>query len=75
MVKISRVDTVHQLRALMCSLHIKEATVKSEEKEVASHHILNWITLEKDSQPPSMVIVVDLLDYLVHDAGGYSTIR
>lgn len=71
MAKISRIDTVHQLRALMCALHVKTSPAAKEKlaHQVGelNHHLLDWIALEKDSQPPSIIVVVDLLEYLVQD--------
>lgn len=90
MVKISRIDTKHQLRAFMSALHIKES-IESGENLVSNelhrhqHHLVDWIALEKDGQPPSIIVVADLLEYLVQDDnekdrilpcdGRYSTIR
>ncbi|RCI04664.1 hypothetical protein CU098_008831 [Rhizopus stolonifer] len=58
-IQVCRVENIHQLRAIICALHMKETNQEA-------HHIIQWIEREKDGQPPNMIVVVDLLDYLVN---------
>ncbi|KAI8881251.1 hypothetical protein K501DRAFT_253618 [Backusella circina FSU 941] len=57
-IQICRVDTVHQLKAIMCAIHLKPNSVKS-------NHLLSWLEEEKYGQPPSLMIVVDLMDLIL----------
>jgi hypothetical protein len=52
------VDTVHHLKAIMCSLHLKPTAVRP-------NHILSWLEEEKYGQPPSLMVVVDLMDLML----------
>ncbi|KAI8373466.1 hypothetical protein EDC96DRAFT_499464 [Choanephora cucurbitarum] len=58
-IQVCRIENIHQLRAVVCSLHMKETGKKAQ-------HIVQWIEREKDGQPPNLIVVVDLLDYLVN---------
>lgn len=56
----SRIDAVNQLKTKLCSLHVPVQDQKND--------ILDIIEYEKYGQAPSMVIVIDLIDYLAIDS-------
>ncbi|KAI8364902.1 hypothetical protein BD560DRAFT_402328 [Blakeslea trispora] len=58
-IRVCCVENIHQLRAVVCSLHMKETNEKAR-------HVVQWIQKEKDGQPPNLIVVVDLLDYLMN---------
>ncbi|KAG1052914.1 hypothetical protein G6F46_000191 [Rhizopus delemar] len=59
LIRICRVETAHQLRAVLCGIHIKPNTIGEE------IDILRWIEEEKNGQPPSIVVVIDLFDLML----------
>jgi hypothetical protein len=56
----SRIDAVNQLKIKLCSLHVPVQEQKND--------ILDIIEYEKHGQAPSMIIVIDLIDYLAIDS-------
>lgn len=56
----SRIDAVNQLKTKLCSLHVPAQEQKND--------ILDIIEYEKYGQAPSIVIVIDLIDYLAIDS-------
>ncbi|KAI8643966.1 hypothetical protein BD408DRAFT_414178 [Parasitella parasitica] len=53
----SRIDSVGQLKAKLCSLHVPAQEQKND--------ILDIIEYEKHGHPPSIVVVIDLFAYLM----------
>ncbi|KAI7903233.1 uncharacterized protein BX663DRAFT_507938 [Cokeromyces recurvatus] len=64
LIQVCRIDTIHQIRAVLCALHMNMEEIKYQQQKTS---ILDWMRYEKDNQPPSLIIVVDLLDLLVHE--------
>ncbi|KAI9476118.1 MAG: hypothetical protein EXX96DRAFT_575850 [Benjaminiella poitrasii] len=65
LIQVCRIDTIHQIRAILCALHMKMDDSESPRHQQRS--ILDWMKYEKDGQPPSLIVVADLLDFLVHE--------
>lgn len=63
LIRICQIDTIHQLRGLISGLQM----INAISKNTRSHHknILTWIAIEKDGQPPALIVIVDLLDLLI----------
>ncbi|CEG81909.1 hypothetical protein RMATCC62417_16051 [Rhizopus microsporus] len=59
LIRICRVETTHQLRAVLCGIHIEPP------REEESIDILQWMYEHKDGRPPSMVIVIDLFGIML----------
>ncbi|KAG1468037.1 hypothetical protein G6F56_004069 [Rhizopus delemar] len=69
MIRICRVETAHQLRAVLCGIHIQP-------KDEAEHvDILRWIEKEKNGQPPSVIVVADMFDFLLRNTGNTESLR
>jgi hypothetical protein len=77
-VKISRIETTHQLRGVMSALHVKETVTEEQptseaeaankfanHNQINSDNILNWMINEKDNQPPCLIVIVDLMDLIL----------
>ncbi|KAL9553894.1 hypothetical protein MBANPS3_003066 [Mucor bainieri] len=58
-IQICRIDAVNQLKTQLCSLHVPVQEQKNG--------ILDIIEYEKQGQSPSMVVVIDVIDYLALD--------
>ncbi|GAN10467.1 hypothetical protein MAM1_0358c10008 [Mucor ambiguus] len=58
-IQICRIDAVNQLKTKLCSLHVPVQEQKND--------ILDIIEYEKQGQSPSMVVVIDAIDYLALD--------
>lgn len=58
-VSFSRIDAVNQLKTKLCSLHVPVQEQKND--------ILDIIEYEKQGQSPSIVVVIDVIDYLALD--------
>lgn len=71
--KISRIDSSHQLRVILCDLHIKNKEIRSHEPQQLS--VLKWIENEKDEQPPSLIVAVDLLELLAEGKKDYNKMQ
>ncbi|KAI9269359.1 hypothetical protein BY458DRAFT_436597 [Sporodiniella umbellata] len=69
MIRICRVETAHQLRAVLCGIHIQP---QGESEQV---DILSWIEKEKNGQPPSLIVVFDLFELLQSEATGAEDLR
>lgn len=78
MVKISRVESIHQLRGVLCSLHVNSTTTEQEESAARksgakpSNNIIDWMINEKDNQPPHAIVVIDLVDIIVSKMANHS---
>ncbi|OAD02235.1 hypothetical protein MUCCIDRAFT_111603 [Mucor lusitanicus CBS 277.49] len=58
-IQICRIDAVNQLKTKLCSLHVPVQEQKND--------ILDIIEYEKQGQSPSIVVVIDVIDYLALD--------
>ncbi|KAK4520674.1 heme peroxidase [Mucor velutinosus] len=58
-IQICRIDAANQLKTKLCSLHVSVQEQKND--------ILDIIEYEKQGQSPSMVVVIDVIEYLAHD--------
>ncbi|KAI8981700.1 hypothetical protein BDF20DRAFT_818710, partial [Mycotypha africana] len=83
-IRVCKVETFHQIRAILTALHIKpgpELTKNSltatastmgaaanSNKTLLESSILHWKQNEKYGQPPSCIFVIDLLDILVSNS-------
>jgi hypothetical protein len=67
--KISRVESTHQLRGVLCALHVNSTTENQESAACKSDaklsNILDWVINEKENQPPCLIVVVDLVDIII----------
>ncbi|ORZ00314.1 hypothetical protein BCR43DRAFT_136153 [Syncephalastrum racemosum] len=57
--QICQIDTIHQLRGILCTLHV------SIETKALPRSIISWIQHKKDGQPPCLIVVTDLLGLLI----------
>ncbi|KAI8384929.1 uncharacterized protein BYT42DRAFT_564114 [Radiomyces spectabilis] len=65
-IRICHVSSIHQLRALLCTIHTHSPVLDSGQPAKADgDDLLTWIHKEKDDQPPCFLIVMDLMDLIL----------
>ncbi|KAI9264217.1 hypothetical protein BDA99DRAFT_437828 [Phascolomyces articulosus] len=60
-IRVCQVENIHQLRAILCAMHIHmEQTLSSTNQS----DLLSWMQTERDNQPPCLIVVKDLLRWM-----------
>lgn len=71
MAKISRINTTHQLKGVLSALHVnstqqqEDTVVAANKSDTKSSNIINWMVEEKSNQPPTLIVVIDLIDLII----------
>ncbi|KAI7857841.1 hypothetical protein BDC45DRAFT_434854 [Circinella umbellata] len=59
-IQVCQVENIHQIRAILCALHIQQQSTNNSSQS----DILSWIQNERDNQPPCLIVVKGLLQWM-----------